>query len=73
MTSATPSGDILAVLRSRRQALHIEDLANLLSLSTKTLYKHAACGLLPAYRLGGAIRFSGSEIADWIERQSITR
>ncbi len=73
MTLTTSSGDILAILRSRRQALYIEELAELLSLSTKTLYRHAASELLPAYRIGNAIRFSGNEIASWLEQQAITR
>jgi helix-turn-helix protein len=42
----------------------IEELAGVLDMSAKTLYKQAACGKLPSFRIGGCVRVYGKGLAD---------
>lgn len=58
-------------LRNRRNALTVDDLAELLSLSAKHLYKMAKGRRIPSLRLGGAVRFDPFAVAQWLEAKSI--
>lgn len=42
----------------------IDELAILLKVSRKTLYKQAARGKLPSFRIGGCVRLYGRAMAD---------
>jgi excisionase family DNA binding protein len=42
----------------------IEELADMLNVSAKTLYNQAACGKLPSFRIGGCVRVYGKGLAD---------
>jgi excisionase family DNA binding protein len=43
---------------------NIEELAELLEISPKTLYKQAARGKLPSFRIGSCVRVYGKGLAD---------
>lgn len=45
--------------------LTVRDVAGLLDVSEKTVYRWLAEGRLPAYRLSGQYRFSRAEILEW--------
>ncbi len=64
-------GDIVSYIRCRRAALTADDLAELLSMSRKHLYKLAKDGRIPSYRIGGAVRFDPRATADWLENRTI--
>jgi excisionase family DNA binding protein len=48
----------------------VKDLSAYLNMKEKTIYKLAAEGTLPGFKLGGSWRFRLSEIEAWIKAQS---
>ena len=67
-----PESETLASLvRRRRTAWTAEELAEVLSLSRKHIYKLAKKGRMPSLRIGGAIRFDPHAIAAWLESKAI--
>ncbi|RZU39341.1 helix-turn-helix domain-containing protein [Edaphobacter modestus] len=46
------------------------ELADLLSLSVKTLYSRAKAGTIPVVRIGSSIRFDPKKISLWIEEHA---
>ncbi len=47
----------------------IEEVGDLLSISPKTLYKHAARGKFPAFKIGTCVRVHGKGLADYLRRK----
>jgi excisionase family DNA binding protein len=69
---ANPDSESLASLvRRRRTAWTAEELAEVLSLSRKHIYKMAKKGRMPSLRIGGAIRFDPHATAAWLESKAI--
>lgn len=48
----------------------LEEVASYLKVGKRTVYRLAAEKKLPAFKVGGAWRFSRSEIYQWIKEQS---
>jgi excisionase family DNA binding protein len=48
------------------RALTAEDLAKLLSVSKVTIFKHAAAGRIPSFRVGTCVRFDPRAVANWL-------
>jgi len=72
MGDQTSTGETIAsCLRGRRKALTVAELAETLSVSTKSIYKLAKSGRIPYFRIGGSIRFDPVTIANWLEARSI--
>lgn len=57
------------MIESKESALTIEELATMVGVSPKTLYKAVKTGRLPAYRIGGSIRLDPEDIADWLRKR----
>ena len=55
-----PDGDILT----------LDEVAVYLKAGKRTIYRLAASGEIPAFKLGGTWRFSRSDIESWIKVQS---
>ena len=55
-----PESDILTIL----------EVANYLKVAERTVYRLAAAKKIPAFKVGGAWRFSRAEIDQWIKSQS---
>lgn len=51
------------------EILTIREVAELLKINEKTVYKLAAGGKIPGFKVGGSWRFGRKEIADWIKRK----
>ncbi|TNF22456.1 MAG: helix-turn-helix domain-containing protein [Deltaproteobacteria bacterium] len=51
--------------------LSVADVATLLSVSEKTVYRWIQQGRLPAYRLGQQFRFNKSELLEWATAQRV--
>ena len=62
---------LVSVIRSRRSAWTAEELAELLTLSKKHIYRLAKVGRMPSYRIGGAVRFDPNGTADWLEGKAL--
>ena len=52
------------------EILTIDEVAAYLKAGKRTVYRLAANGKLPAFKLGGTWRFSRSDIESWIKQQS---
>ena len=54
-------------LRARRKALTVEELAELLGIAVRTLYKEVEDGHIPFFRVRTSIRFDAHQVAEWLE------
>lgn len=50
-------------------ALTVREVANLLNVDEKTVYRLARRGELPGFKVAGAWRFKAGDIDAWIEMQ----
>jgi len=50
--------------------LTIQEVAKYLKVAERTVYRLAAAKKIPAFKDGGAWRFSRAEIEQWIKQQS---
>ena len=48
------------------RALTAEELAKLLSVSRVTIFKQAAAGRIPSFRVGTCVRFDPRAVAKWV-------
>lgn len=53
------------------QLLTPDEVSKILNCRPATIYAWAKTGRLPAYKLGGLLRFDLKEIEEWIESQRI--
>jgi excisionase family DNA binding protein len=60
---AEPDGDILT----------LDEVAAYLKAGKRTIYRLAASGEIPAFKLGGTWRFSRADIDGWIKQQSAAK
>jgi excisionase family DNA binding protein len=54
-------------LRTRTKALTVEELADVLGVAVRTLYKEVEDGHIPFFRVRTSIRFDAQQVADWLE------
>ena len=50
-------------------ALTVKQIAGLLAVNERTVYRMANSGELPAFRVAGSWRFLEEDIRNWIEQQ----
>ena len=46
-----------------------KEIADLLSVSVKTVYKWVGAGFMPHHKISGAVRFKESAIEIWLKRK----
>ena len=51
------------------RALTAEELAKLLCVSKVTIFKQAAAGKIPSFRVGTCVRFDPRTVANWLRSQ----
>jgi len=51
------------------EILTLEDVADYLKVTPRTIYRLAREGKLPAFKLGGVWRFRRSELQSWIDKE----
>lgn len=56
-------------LEQMEGAITADPLARLLGLSKITVYKLAAKGRIPCFRVGSAVRFDPVAVAQWLEQR----
>jgi excisionase family DNA binding protein len=59
-------GKILHILESKGQALKAAELAELLRVTPQHIYRMAADGTIPSFRIGSAVRFDPKFVAEWL-------
>ncbi len=52
-----------------KPAMTVRDVAGLLSVDEKTIYRLAQLGKLPGFKVAGAWRFQFEDIQNWITKQ----
>jgi len=62
--------DLASRIEARKSAWTVEDLALLLEMSPKTLYKMAKSERIPALRIGGMLRFDPKLTAEWLRAKT---
>jgi excisionase family DNA binding protein len=58
-------------LRSRKHALSVNELAEILQLDPNTVRRHIRRGHIPCFKVGGTIRFDPQQVADWLEAMNM--
>jgi len=58
--------NLIEELESRRGGIKVADLAGILGVDDKHIYRLAARGQIPSFRIGGAVRFDPQEVAEWL-------
>jgi excisionase family DNA binding protein len=56
-------------LHGRTRALRVSDIATLLNISERQVYKLAAEHRIPNFRIGGSIRFDPVAVANWLRQK----
>ncbi|MGA2483551.1 MAG: helix-turn-helix domain-containing protein [Candidatus Acidiferrales bacterium] len=49
--------------------MKVSEVAELLGVTPQHIYKMAASGSIPSFRISGAIRFAPGEVADWLQER----
>ena len=60
---------LIEQLRSKKKALTVEELAGLLCVAVRTLYKEVEDDHIPFFRVRTSIRFDAHQVADWLEEK----
>jgi excisionase family DNA binding protein len=58
------------LVEQKKEALRVEDVAHILDISTKQIYKMAAKGQIPSMKIANCVRFDPHDIATWLRSQS---
>ena len=58
--------NLVEQLEARSGAMRVSELCELLGVDDKHIYRMAARGTLPSFRVGGAVRFDPQEVAKWL-------
>lgn len=56
---------------SEADILTIKQVSEYLRVTDRTIYRLAAARQIPSFKVGGAWRFSRTELDDWIKHQSV--
>jgi excisionase family DNA binding protein len=58
------------ILEQKKSALRANDIARVLDLSEKQIYKMAAAGEIPSLRIANSVRFDPHDFAEWLRTRS---
>jgi len=61
--------DIIETIDNFSRALTVEELAGIVAVSEKTLYRHIRAGKLKAIKIGGQLRLNPKTTADWLRQR----
>lgn len=63
---------MLEELKAKRTALTVKELAKILSLSEREIYKLAASNQIPHFKIGASVRFDPPAVIVWLEAKMLT-
>jgi excisionase family DNA binding protein len=63
--------NMLEALRAKRSAMTVKELADILSLSQREIYKLAASNQIPHFKVGSSVRFEPSMVLAWLEARML--
>lgn len=62
---------MLEDLKARRSAMTVRELAEILHLSEREIYKLAASNQIPHFKIGSSVRFDAATVLIWLEEKAI--
>ena len=60
------------IVEGKKEALRVAEVAQILDVSIKKIYRMAAKGQIPSLKISSSIRFDPHDIAVWLRNQSNT-
>jgi excisionase family DNA binding protein len=66
------TGRLVEELDRRKDALIASELAELLAIDVKTVYKYAAKQMIPSFRIGRNVRFDPRILSEWLKTKMPT-
>ncbi len=60
------------IVEGKKEALRVAEVAQILDVSIKKIYRMAARGQIPSLKICSSIRFDPHDIAVWLRSQSST-
>ena len=70
--SGSAEGQVMGIadrIGSRPRAMRVNEVATLLNVSERQVYKLAAESRIPAFRIGGSLRFDPFVLATWLRNK----
>ena len=67
--SRSSTAGLTDCLDGKRHALVVTDIAELLRISERQVYKLVAAHRIPCFKIGGSIRFDPSAISVWLREK----
>jgi excisionase family DNA binding protein len=58
------------LVETKTEALRVRDVARILDVSAKQIYKMAAKGQIPSLRIANTVRFDPQEFAAWLRTRA---
>lgn len=58
------------IVEGKKEALRVAEVAQILDVSIKKIYRMAAKGQIPSLKVSSSIRFDPHDIAAWLRNQS---
>jgi excisionase family DNA binding protein len=63
---------MLEELKAKRSAMTVKEIADILSLSPREIYRLAATNQIPHFRIGASVRFDARTVLVWLESRMQT-
>jgi excisionase family DNA binding protein len=63
---------MLEELRAKRSAMTVKEVAKVLNLSQRKIYKLAAANQIPHFKIGTSVRFDPPAVIGWLEAKMLT-
>jgi excisionase family DNA binding protein len=60
---------LVETLKSRTRALKVQEVAELLGVTPQHIYRMAASGRIPSFRISGSVRFDPDDVAGWLKEK----
>ncbi len=60
---------LVEILKSKTGALKVAEVAELFGVTPQHIYKMAASGRIPSFRISGSVRFDPDELAAWLKEK----
>jgi excisionase family DNA binding protein len=61
---------LLEILSKRTSALKVAEVAEMFGVTQQHVYKMAASGQLPSFRVAGSVRFDPEDLAQWLRKKA---
>jgi excisionase family DNA binding protein len=62
----TATVKLVRAIEEKNEALRVRDIAQILGVSVQQIYKLAAKGQIPCFRIANSVRFDPQEFAGWL-------